>query len=446
MDHRIFRLLTTAFILLMPSLASAQYENITIFKSKVNNTGPCAPVLFINPKNPGRMAMSMVHDKTMQTTGTKTGHSKVFFSKDYGRTWSVRNAKSKFGDFGDPCMLADNEGYFYYFHVSDPEKMGWDSKMVMDRIICQRSSKGTSWTRGASIGHSQTRKNEKPWAAFDETSGRVLVTWTQYDRFPSSNPTDSAHIMFSYSNDRGFNWTPAVRINQTGGDCSGGISSTVGPRISSGPQNDVYVTWANNEKIYFDRSSDGGISWLRKDIVIADQPGGWQMHIPGFGKASGTPANGCDLSYGPFHGNIYVSWADQRNGEENTDIWISKSTDKGNTWSEPKRVNDDESTMMGTHQCFNAMSVDPITGYIYIIFYDRRNHDDLKTDVYMATSTDGGETFKNELISAVPFEPNPDVYMGDYIHIASYGGFVRPVWTHFADGELSIVTAIINQR
>jgi hypothetical protein len=78
--------------------------------------------------------------------------------------------------------------------------------------------------------------------------------------------------------------------------------------------------------------------------------------------------------------------------------------------------------VMGRQQCFNWMSVDPITGNIYIVFYDRRDHADLKTDVYMAVSADGGESFTNEKISQEPFEPNSDVYMGDYINITAYGG------------------------
>jgi hypothetical protein len=100
--------------------------------------------------------------------------------------------------------------------------------------------------------------------------------------------------------------------------------------------------------------------------------------------------------------------------------------------------------MMGRHQCYNWMTVDPITGYIYVVFYDRRNHEDLKTDVYMAVSTDGGETFANEKISKEPFEPSDDIYMGDYINITAYGGFIRPIWTNYHEGELSIRTAIIN--
>jgi hypothetical protein len=353
---------------------------------------------------------------------------------------------SKYGDFGDPCIIADNEGYFYYFHLSDPKKMGWDGDMVMDRIVCQRSLNGKSWNKGASIGHAPPKKHEKPWGAFDETSGRVFVVWTQYDNFASPNPRDSANIMFSFSDDRGLSWTPSIRINQMGGNCSGDLQTPVGPKPTAGPQQDVYVTWANNEKIYFDRSTDGGISWLKEDVIISDQPGGWHFNVPVFGMAVGTPVNDCDISYGPFHGNIYVVWADQRNGEENTDIWISKSVDKGDTWSAPLRVNDDEVVMMGRHQCYSSMSVDPITGHIYVVFYDRRNYQDTKTDVYLAVSTDGGKTFKNEKISAKPFEPDPDVYMGDYIHISAYGGFVRPIWTSLGQGELSIMTAIINPK
>jgi len=388
----------------------------------------------------------MINDMTMQTSNTKTGQNKIFLSRDYGKSWNVRKVKSKYGDFGNPCVIADNEGYFYYFHMSDPKKLGWEGETVMDRIVCQRSSNGKSWNSGVSIGYSLPKKHERPWATFDETSGRVFVTWTQFDSYNSTNPQDSAHIMLSISDDRGLTWYPPTRINQFGGNCMGELETPVGPVPSAGPETDVYVTWAYDEKIYFDRSIDGGVSWLRNDVVVAEQPGGWHFNVPGFGKASGSPVISCDISYGPNHGNIYVCWADLRNGEDNSDVWISKSTDRGDSWSMPQRVNDDEVVMMGRHQCYNWMTVDPITGNIYVLFYDRRNHSDLKTDVYLAVSTDGGGTFVNEKISLEPFEPNADVFMGDYVNITAYGGFIRPIWTSYQDGELSILTAIIDPR
>jgi hypothetical protein len=432
--------------LIATSLCFGQYKIVTIASDEVNGIGPCQPSIFINPKSPNIMVSSFVSEKKMQTSGTKTRHNIIYLTKDFGETWSSRSVKSKYGDFGDPCIIADNEGYFYYFHMSDPKKMGWDGNMVMDRIVCQRSLYGKSWNSGSSIGLNSSKKHEKPWATFDETSGRIYTTWTQYDNYASPNPQDSANIMLSFSDDRGLNWMPSVRINQFGGNCEGESATPMGAIPSAGPEQEVYVTWAYDEKIYFDRSLDGGVTWLKKDIVVEDQPGGWHPNVPGFGKANGAPVCGSDISYGDHHGTIYVNWSDQRNGENDTDIWLSKSTDKGDSWAAPIRVNDDKVLMVGRHQCYNWMAVDPITGHIYIVFYDRRNHADLKTDVYLATSTDGGVTFTNEKISQTPFEPDPSTYMGDYINITAYGGFVRPIWTSLENGVLSILSANINLR
>lgn len=438
--------ITLVFHLIAISICFGQYEIVTIASDRANGIGPCQPSIYINPKSPNIMVSSFVSEKTMQTSRTKTRQSKIYLSRDFGKTWNSRNIKSRYGDFGDPCIIADNSGYFYYFHLSDPKKMGWDGNMVMDRIVCQRSLNGKSWNSGSSIGFNSPKKHEKPWATFDEISGRIYITWTQYDNYASSNPQDSANIMLSFSDDRGLSWIPSVRINQYGGNCEGGSGTPIGAIPTAGPEQEVYVTWAYDEKIYIDRSIDGGVTWLKKDVVVADQPGGWHPNVPGFGKAAGSPVSGCDISYGDHHGDIYVNWSDQRNGENDTDIWLSKSTDKGVSWSAPIRVNDDEVVMVGRHQCYNWMAVDPITGHIYIVFYDRRNHNDLKTDVYLAISTDGGASFTNEKISQTPFEPDANIYMGDYINITAYGGFVRPIWTSLENGVLSILSANINLR
>jgi hypothetical protein len=438
--------LTLVCLLLLTVAAYGQYPIVTIAKDKINGVGPFEPTICISNKTPNMMMVSFFNEKTMQTSATKTGHNKVFLSRDFGKTWSSNSTKSKFGDFGDPCIIADRDGYFYYFHLSDPQKNGWQGDMVMDRIVCQRSSNGTTWSGGSSIGHLKPKTHEKPWATFDENSGRVYVTWTQYDKYNSSNPQDSSHIMVSFSDDRGKKWLPPIRINQYGGNCTDEISAPFGAIPTAGLDQDVYVTWAYNNKIYFDRSTDGGVTWLKQDVLVADQPGGWRMNVPGFGKASGLPVIGCDLSYGSYHGTVYICWSDQRNGEQNTDVWISKSTDKGDTWSAPQKVNDDPETVIGKHQCYSWMAVDPVSGNIYVVFYDRRNHEDNMTDVYLARSADGGATFINEKISSEPFEPSTDIYMGNYINISAYGGFVRPVWTSPGNGYLSILAAIIDEK
>jgi hypothetical protein len=90
------------------------------------------------------------------------------------------------------------------------------------------------------------------------------------------------------------------------------------------------------------------------------------------------------------------------------------------------------------------MTVDQITGYIYVIFYDRRNYTDNNTDVYLAMSKDGGNTFKNIKISESPFNPNSSVFFGDYTNISAYNNVIRPIWTRLDNDQLSILTAIVD--
>ena len=93
----------------------------------------------------------------------------------------------------------------------------------------------------------------------------------------------------------------------------------------------------------FQKSLDGGATWLEEERVLEKQYGGWTLEIPGIYRANGLPILKCDLSNGPNRGTLYLNWCDQRNGEDDTDSWIMKSADGGETWSAPIRVNQDDS-------------------------------------------------------------------------------------------------------
>ena len=74
------------------------------------------------------------------------------------------------------------------------------------------------------------------------------------------------------------------------------------------------------------------------------------------------------------------------------------------------------------------MTVDQSTGYLWFVFYDRRAHADSATDVYMACSKDGGETYVNFRVSQAPFISQPGFFLGDYLNISAAQGVVRPIW------------------
>ena len=408
---------------------SAHYQNILIDRNS-KGYGPCEPSIAMDPNNINNLVAAAVLDR-------------AYYSLDGGLTWEQQQLSSPFGVLGDPVVISDIMGNFYYFHLSFPSGEGdWDSDKL-DRMVCQKSiDGGRSWNSGTFTGLNPPKDQDKEWGIVDPENNYIYLTWTQFDVYGSEAPEHYSNILFSKSMDDGATWTSAVQINQLSGDCLDDDQTTEGAVPAVSPDGDIYVSWAMDEKIYFDRSMDFGDTWMDQDVVVADQPGGWDQKIPGLGRANGLPITLCDLSDGPYGGTVYVNWSDQRAGESDTDIWISSSKDGGSNWSDPIKVNDDDSRR---HQFFPWATIDQSTGNIYVVFYDRRNFNDLTTEVYLATSKDGGKTFVNERISEHAFKPNPDLFFGDYNNIVAHQGSIRPVWTQVDGQELSIWTAIIEK-
>ncbi|MDZ4749837.1 MAG: T9SS type A sorting domain-containing protein [Saprospiraceae bacterium] len=406
--------------LLTFSICSAYSQNILI-----NDQGfPNEPSIMMDPLHPNVIIAA-------------ANINQYYISLDTGRTWSVRTLQSSHGVWGDPAIAVDINSNFYFFHLSNPSSGNW-----IDRIVCQKTTdNGQTWNDGSYTGLNGTKAQDKQWFAIDRTDNTIYLTWTQFDVYGSKNPQDSSAILFSKSTDAGETWSQAVRINKISGDCVDSDNTVEGAVPAVGPNGEVYVSWAGPEGIVFDRSLDKGLTWLDSDIPVDPMPTGWDYTISGIYRANGLPVTTCDLSNSSYRGTIYINWSDQRNGSNDTDIFLAKSTDGGNTWSAPIRVNDDAP---GKQQFFTWMTIDQTNGYLYFVFYDRRHHDDDSTDVYLALSKDGGQTFNNRRISESPFKPNAGVFFGDYTNITAHNGIVRPIWTRFQKGKLSIWTHLAN--
>lgn len=399
-------------------LTFSQAQNIKI--SAINS--PNEPSIMLNPKQPKYMVAG-------------ANINSCYISSDTGRTWQRQSLSSSFGVWGDPTIAVDTAGHFYFFHLSNPPAGSW-----IDRIVCQKSTdNGKTWSNGTFTGLNGTKAQDKQWYAIDPKTNHIYLTWTQFDKYDSTNPADSSHILFSKSVDAGKTWTKAKRINTIGGDCLDSDNTVEGAMPAIGPNGEVYVAWVGPNGLVFNKSLDGGQTWLEKEQIITSVPGGWDMTIPEISRCNGLPITVCDLSNGPNRGTIYINWSDQRNGLSNTDIWLIKSTDGGATWSAPIKVNNDNSNK---HQFFTWMAIDQTNGNLYFVFYDRRNYSNFQTDVYLAISTDGGNTFINKRISESPFTPNANIFFGDYTNIVAHNNIVRPIWTRLHNGELSVWTNI----
>jgi hypothetical protein len=413
-------LLIPVFLLAIFEGARSQYPNFVIGTEGYPNE----PSICISPVNPNQMV-----------AGANTDN--FYYSSDGGLIWDQGILSSLYGVAGDPVVIADTAGDFYYFHLSVPTGAQW-----LDRIVCQKSvNGGQTWSGGSYMGLNGGKDQDKEWAVVDPATNAIYACWTQFDKYGSSNPLDSTNILFSRSFDGGLTWSEARRINKIAGDCHDGDNTVEGAVPAVGPNGEIYVAWAGPEGLVFTKSTNQGTTWPEDNCFISDIPGGWDYMIPGISRANGLPVTCCDLSNGPYRGTIYVNWSDQRNGTSDTDIWIVKSTDGGQSWTTPKRVNDDPP---GKQQFFTWMTIDRSTGYLYIVFYDRRNYSNNSTDVFLAVSTDGGENFVNFRVSESPFTPNTSVFFGDYTNIAAVNGIVRPIWARLHNGDISILTALVD--
>jgi hypothetical protein len=408
------------FLLLFPVLLNAQYQNI-----KVNSSGYNAEevAIAINPINPSIIAAGANIDY-------------FFISTNFGLNWTQSNITSVLlGVMGDPTLLYDGIGNLFYGHLSSPMGGNW-----IDRIVVQKSTdNGTTFDQGVGIGLNRFKQQDKAWLGVDMQNGRnyLYTSWTEFDSYGSSASTDSSRILFSRSIDHGATWSTPVRISTKGGDCLDSDNTDEGAVPTVGPNGEVYDSWAGPLGLVFTKSTDFGVTFSSNQ-VITSIPGGWDFDIPGIYRCNGMPITACDTSHTSTRGNIYICWGDQRNGTDNSDVFIVKSTDGGTTWSSPKKVNNDNTTR---HQFFPWITIDQSSGHVFFVFYDRRNTTGNLTDVYSAESVDGCETFSNFKISESSFNPSSLTFFGDYSNIAAFNGKVYPIWMRLDGSNLSVYSA-----
>ncbi len=407
--------------------AYSQFKNILLDSTGVKGRFPCEPSVAVSYKSPETIVVGSAIDN-------------VYYTTNRGLSWIKSRMRSPHGVFGDPVLLSDFKGTFYYLHLSDPDGKNRDSELFLDRIVAQKSTDGgKTWDAGASIGLNHPKDQDKPRAVTDR-KGNLYVTWTEFDKYGSDDPNCTSKVMFSQS-PNGSKFSKPRIISQIPGDCRDDDNTAMGAMPAATIDGKIFIVWANQGKIYMDRSFDGGVTWLTNDILLTNQPGGWSMTIPGLGRSNGLPVLVCDQSKGKYSGALYLVWTDD--GEGDADIWFMRSFNMGDTWTAPIQIHNDNS---GRHQFMPAMTVDPSTGFIYIVFYDRRNYEDEQTDVYLAWSTDNGTNFKNVKISETPFVPTPDSFFGDYIGISAFHEIIVPVWTRMDNGKTSIWTSTIIHR
>ncbi len=414
------RILFSILFLMLINACSHQIFVITIPKSSNSkyDAAQVEPAIAVNPRNARELIAGTVLND-------------FYYSKNQGKTWVSSTLNSPYSVHGDPVVLIDYIGNYYYFHLSNPKQGHF-----LDRIVCQRTTNLTEPMQ--TVGHTPTngKMHDKHWATIDPKSGTIHMAWTQFDKYDSKEPSDSTIIVYSQSSDKGVTWSLPVRVSKRSGNCLDNSGTIEGVSICLGLNDEIFIAYCLNEKIYFNVSSDNGKSWLsRGELEIADQIGGWDFKVPGVYRVNGFPSLQMDHSASKYRGRLYLSWSDQRNGADDTDVWLKFSDDQGKTWSEAVRMNDDGT---GKQQYLSTMRVDPVQGTVVALFYDRRNHKDWTTDVYLAISRDGGQSFENFKINKTSFVPNPKLFFGDYLALDVLDNYIHAMWPELHNDKIEL--------
>ena len=423
-----FKTIVVFLFLCSYSYGQSNFELVQLKKPRKATyaTSQIEPSIAIDPNNTSLMAAGSVLND-------------YYYSKDGGKSWVSKSIKSPYGVWGDPVLMFDTKGRLYYFHLASYKK-----STHLDRIVCQTTDNVCeNFTDGSFPEPNGIKVQDKQWTVVDPATNAIYMTWTEFDDYGSEKPRDSSRIVFSKSLDQGTSWSSPIVISSYLGDCIDDDNTVEGAVPAVGKDGELYVTWTGPKGLVMQKSTDEGETWLENEKLIGPQFGGWTLEIPGIYRANGLPILKCDLSNGPNRGTLYLNWCDQKNGEKDTDVWIMKSTDGGDTWSERIKVNQDNSK---NHQFFTWMTVDQSSGYLYFIYYDRRNHEDTKTDVYVSVSRDGGISFVDSRISHSPFTPKQSLFFGDYLNIDAVKGIIRPIWPRLDNGEISLWVGLLSEE
>jgi hypothetical protein len=351
-----------------------------------------------DPRDARRLLVcSMIRDATI-------GEAVVaYLSEDGGTRWT-RTFESGLDEHGgDPACAYGPDGTAYLTYIP----LGAGSALKANLTVFRSDDGGRTWKAAGA-----TRYIDRDSLVVDTTSGRfrgrVYVHGTSFPTTTGGRGRSALALYTSADSGRTF----GQRVERM----------ALGRQAVSSPANSVVLSdgrwltvfaelkamWETAEAETIDlegiyprppepenawlraiASDDGGDS-LKEPVTI----GGW--HIPNLYSRYTCYASAvaADASDGAFRDRVYAVWPDARFG--GTDILLSYSADRGQTWSPPIVINDDRRPMPpapAPNHLLPAVAVNN-AGVVAVTWLDRRDAPDhLSWHARVRVSIDGGETF-----------------------------------------------------
>ncbi len=445
-----------ALFVLIAVPAGAQDESKAIVTDAIQVTdnpawvrGHSSPTIALNPKN---------GDLVIVETEVYSGFGiNVHLSGNGGRTWArggdpMQKPYTWNSDYAinGPYFTSvfDKNGVLYVaFTAANPANSDLNRADRPRPVFLAKSTDSgrtftTSMVYQADSGNPRSINNRRAMVTVDpKNPANVYVAWIQ------SSTGEKSRGMIAASSDGGRTFRDHQDLAEA--EPTGGYQ----PRPAVGPDGVVHAIFpaagftvmppagtpapeAPVRPIFYRQSTDGGRTWSPQ--VKIDE-----------GSAAFYHNRKQLLAADPNNGNLYAVWYGSPKtrpnpgaGDDN-EIYVRASRDGGKTWSERVTVNDDASSP-NTQHYDPGISIAP-NGRVDIAWYDFRsspmpeqfaptfaapfNHGGF-TDVYYASSTDGGRTF------------SPNIRISDRMSDRRIGMWSNNVHSHYNVGVASSNDAV----
>ncbi len=433
MKNKILKFLL--FVMALHQLCYAQVNVIDVPIDQTSGNNQAENAVFISPRskfviinsNNSTPGVGPIGFSVSHFISTNGGQSLSWTGDIYGPNPSVGH--------GDPSVVIDRSGRIISSYLGYVVFPG-----VRHLEISYSDDNGVSWTAVQIPGSFVNADKQHMWVDNNLNSpyeGRIHMAFN--DQFCVC-PFD---IVYTYSDDGGVTWLAPPLENLASTVSPQAAFENLGVNLQTGPLGQVYACWSaiddaissvpDNTRIYFNKSLDGGDTWLGSATEI--------LTVTGAGIALGGGKGGPKMY--PFMavnqqtGTLYIVWANN-NGitggspVSDADIHMIKSEDEGDTWSAPIRVNQDP---IGNFrdQWSPWIACDEISNALVVLYYDSRNFPaNNRAETFVSISYDDGNTWEDHQISDVgeDWSGTPFSIPGqDYMQVDVYHGLVIPVWS-----------------
>ena len=377
------------------------------------------PSLGIDPTNPDNMVIGWRQFDNIYSNFRQAGYA---YTSDAGQSWTFPGVIEPGVFRSDPVLDSDSDGNIYYNSLTA-------NSGIYSCQVFKSDNGGVIWDPGV-----DAKGGDKQWMVIDKGegvgAGNIYSFWTSY--YSMCPPGFSTR---STDNGNSFEFCEEVDGNPYWGTMAVGADGelyVVGAFPWDGlvvvksttAQNPAYpVYWDFSEQVEMDGYLD-----FQNPVNPAGLLG--QSYID------------VDRSEGAGRGNVYVLASMARNSiSDPADVMFARSTDGGETWSAPTRINDD----LGNYniQWFGTMSVAP-NGRIDAVWLDTRDAlpGTYFSSLYYSFSDDQGESWSVNQRLSDEFDPHlgwpQQDKMGDYFDMESDETSAHLAWANTFNGEQDV--------